>query len=80
MADRQYRDNPLHSQLQVGDRIRRREVHGVPSRLSRRVGVITELPVMQKPGVYYVSVLWEGSNRPEPVHVGRILRLPAQEV
>ena len=72
MKSRLYRHNPLYTQLQVGDLVRRRETFGLPAHLARRLGQVVAPPRAQRPGIWYVSILWDGSQRPDDVYIGRI--------
>ena len=75
MDSKRYRKTPMHAVIREGERVRRIDVVTVPSLLNKRQGTVAGPAVEKGRAVWYVPVLWDGSTRPEHVHVSRLLRL-----
>lgn len=73
MATERYRKTPMHRQLQVGERVRRKAAPLVAT--MDRSGTVVGPCVERGRGIWYATVLWDGATRPETVHLPRVLRV-----
>ena len=68
---------PMYQQMLNGERVRRRDVAGIPTRLGPREGTVVGPAVENGRSQWYLPILWDGTAKPELIHIARLLRLSA---
>lgn len=72
MAQAKYRRVPMHQQIREGDRVRRVLVPGMATIHQDREGTVIGPAVRKGGSNWYLPIHWDGTTRPEEVHVARL--------
>lgn len=75
MPQDRYRKVPMHQQVQPGSRVKRVAVPGMPTNQQNREGTVIGPAVEKGRSAWYLPIMWDGSRRPEEVHVSRLMWL-----